>query len=111
MHPQLENVKKLVGMIIPISRFNKGEAGRIFEEIKTDGIKVVVKNNKPACVLLSPDVYDSMLELLDEYEMLLEAQKRNENTDIKDYTSHEQMKKEFCVCEKDPKTTSYNTDK
>ncbi len=92
MYSCLENVKKLVGMMIPISRFNKGEAGKIFEELKKEGVKIVVKNNKPACVLLSPETYNRVLEIVEEYELLLKAQKRNESTSTKDYISHEEMK-------------------
>ena len=47
---------------MPISRFNKGEASKIFEEVKVAGIKVVVKNNIPVCVLVSPAKYDSMMD-------------------------------------------------
>jgi len=106
MVSDLENVKKLVEMMIPISRLNKGEAGKIFEELKKEGIKIVVKNNKPACVLLSPETYNRFLEIVEEHELLLKAQKRNEDTSIKDYISHEEMKHECCVCEKDPKSTT-----
>gem|GEM_PF-99750 len=106
MVSDLENVKKLVEMMIPISRFNKGEAGKIFEELKKEGIKIVVKNNKPACVLLSPETYNRFLEIVEEHELLLKAQKRNEDTSIKDYISHEEMKQECCVCEKDPKSNT-----
>ncbi len=33
--------------IVPITRFNKGEANRIFEEVKSSGTKIVMKNNRP----------------------------------------------------------------
>ena len=47
-------VSSLVNSIVPISRFNRGEASKIFEEVSSDGYKVVVKNNKPSCILMSP---------------------------------------------------------
>ena len=34
---------KMLNAFVPISRFNKGEAGKIIEEVKRDGIKVIVK--------------------------------------------------------------------
>ena len=37
----------LVGMMnsmVPITRFNKGEANRIFDEVESSGMKIVVKN-------------------------------------------------------------------
>ena len=42
-----------VEKIIPINRFNRGEAGKIFKEVKSGGVKYVFKNNLPECVLLS----------------------------------------------------------
>ena len=39
---------------IPISLFNRGFAGKIFEEVKQNGTKVVMKNNAAECVLMSP---------------------------------------------------------
>ena len=40
---------------IPISMFNRGLAGKIFEEVRKAGAKVVMKNNLPECVLVSPE--------------------------------------------------------
>ena len=48
---------------VPITLFNRGLAGKIFEEVKQQGSKVVMKNNAPECVLLSPEEY---LHLMDE---------------------------------------------
>ena len=47
----------LLDTFVPISRFNRGEANKIFDEVKETGYKVVVKNNIPICVLLSPERY------------------------------------------------------
>ena len=44
------NSINILDSIVPISRFNKGEANRIFTEVKNDGIRIVVKNNTPECV-------------------------------------------------------------
>ncbi len=41
--------------IVPISRFNKGEANKIFDEVSKDGFRYVVKNNRVKCILLSPE--------------------------------------------------------
>ena len=47
--------------IVPITRFNKGEASRIFDEVEAGGTKVVMKNNRPACILMSPEKYESLM--------------------------------------------------
>jgi PHD/YefM family antitoxin component YafN of YafNO toxin-antitoxin module len=61
---------------VSISLFNKGKANRIFEEVKTEGIKAVLKNNKVIGVIVSPDTYEEMVEKLEDYELLLDASKR-----------------------------------
>ena len=53
---------KMLKSFVPISRFNKGEAGKIIEEVKRDGIKVIVKNNEPVCVMLKVEDYDRLVE-------------------------------------------------
>ena len=34
---------------VPITQFNRGLAGQIFEDVKTHGAKVVMKNNSAEC--------------------------------------------------------------
>lgn len=75
------NMENRRNPLIPISRFNKGEAARIFKEVEQDGIKMAVKNNSPACILISPGKYYELMELLEDYSLLLEAEQRlAENT-------------------------------
>ena len=44
------NIRSAIENTIPISQFNRGLAGKIFEEVKHHGAKVVMKNNSPECV-------------------------------------------------------------
>ncbi len=53
--------------IVPISRFNKGEANKIFDEVSQDGFRYVVKNNRVKCILLSPEAYDELIDNLEDY--------------------------------------------
>jgi len=62
--------------MIPVSRFNKGEATKIFDEVTQSGIKIAIKNNKPACVLISLEKYEAMLEEMEDLQLMLEAEKR-----------------------------------
>lgn len=39
-------------------------------------LKIVLKNNKPKCVLLSPSRYEEMIEALEDYALYIEAEKR-----------------------------------
>lgn len=54
--------------MIPVSRFNKGEADKIFDELSRDKTKIVVKNNVPVAVLLSPAEYTRIIEENEEIE-------------------------------------------
>jgi prevent-host-death family protein len=69
-------VADLMRSIVPVSRFNKGEAAKIFDEVEQTGIKIVVKNNKPACVLFSPQRYDELMEEIDNLRLIIEAENR-----------------------------------
>jgi PHD/YefM family antitoxin component YafN of YafNO toxin-antitoxin module len=62
--------------MVPVSRFNKGEAAKIFDEVERTGMKIAVKNNKPACVLLSLERYEGLLEEIEDLELMRETEKR-----------------------------------
>lgn len=53
--------------IVPITRFNKGEANKIFEEVSRDGFRYVVKNNQVKCILISPEAYDNLIDSLEDH--------------------------------------------
>lgn len=77
----------IINSIVPISRFNKGEANKIFNEVNKSGYKIVVKNNKPTCVLITPEIYQEMIELIENYKLYVEADKRMKNTTDSDFIS------------------------
>jgi len=54
-------VNNVLNMLVPISRFNKGEANKIFDEVKEEGVKIVLKNNQPIGVIMTPQMYESLL--------------------------------------------------
>lgn len=56
------NTLKLIDAIIPITRFNKGEAGKIIDEVQKDGPRIIVKNNVPECVMISIEDYNALTE-------------------------------------------------
>jgi len=66
----------IIRSVVPVSRFNKGETAKIFDEVAKAGIKIAVINNKPACVLLSPDRYEAMVEEIEDLYLMMEAEKR-----------------------------------
>lgn len=95
------SVVDMMNAMVPITRFNKGEAAKIFDEVETSGTKIVVKNNRPACVLVSPSQYESLMEILSDYALLSEAQKRLANNDDSENISHEEMMKELGITDTD----------
>lgn len=70
------NAVNILDSIIPISRFNKGEASRIFSDVKKIGTGIVVKNNVPECILMSPQCYQRMIEEYEDAMLTVEAEKR-----------------------------------
>ena len=64
---------------ISITQFNRGLAGKIFQDVKNNGAKVVMKNNTPECVLLSPDEYVKLIDEINDARLLALAVQRMEN--------------------------------
>ena len=95
------SVVDLMKSMVPITRFNKGEAAKIFDEVESAGTKIVVKNNRPACVLISPAQYESLMEMLSDYMLLNEAQKRVASNDSAENVSHEEMMRQVGITEDD----------
>lgn len=85
------SVSNMLNATVPISRFNKGEANKIFDEVNSSGFKIVVKNNKPTCVLLTPEKYEEMMETIENYYLFVEAERRMKTEGATDTISHEQM--------------------
>lgn len=62
--------------LVPISRFNRGEANKIFDEVRESGYKIVVKNNTPACVMLTPERYQELVDMVEDQYLLALAEER-----------------------------------
>ncbi len=67
---------RMLRSMVSISQFSKGQAARVFERLQTEPQLIVLKNNAPAAVLLSPEEYTRLAEMEEDYLLLLEAQKR-----------------------------------
>jgi PHD/YefM family antitoxin component YafN of YafNO toxin-antitoxin module len=71
----LASVVSAIRNTVPITQFNRGFAGQIFEDVKAHGAKVVMKNNAE-CVLLSPDEYVRLMDELNDARLLALAAER-----------------------------------
>ena len=66
----------ILNSLVPITQFNRGQASRIFDRLHTESQLVVLKNNQPAAVILSPEEYARLSEIEEDYLLLIEATKR-----------------------------------
>ncbi len=76
---EVDDMAKTTGILnslVPITQFNRGQASRIFDRLHTEKQLVVLKNNQPAAIILSPAEYERLSEIEEDYQLLLEATKR-----------------------------------
>ena len=67
---------ELLHCLVPITQFNKGQAARIFERLRNERQLIVLKNNQPSAVILSPEEYERLSEIEENYTLLMEASER-----------------------------------
>lgn len=95
----MTNYANALKNMVSFSDFNKGQAGKIFNNVKSEGTKIVVKNNNPECVLVSVDDYLRMVDEINDMRALLMAVDRMDSFDgeLKDSFSQEEIEKMFGV--------------
>ena len=69
-------ISETLDSLIPITMFNKGQASKIFDTLNTHKELIVLKNNIPSAVILSPSEYKRLSEIAEDYNLLLEAARR-----------------------------------
>lgn len=86
---------------ISISLFNRGLAGKIFEDVKQSGAKVVMKNNSAECVLLSPEEYVRLMDEVNDARLLSLANERMQNFNSTNLIPGEALYKELGITKED----------
>ena len=86
---------------VPITHFNRGLAGKIFEEVKATGAKVVMKNNAAECVLLSPDEYVRLMDEVNDARLLAIASERMANYDPSTLIPEEEVWERLGITQED----------
>ncbi len=86
---------------ISISLFDRGLAGKIFEEVKRSGARVVMKNNAPECVLLSPEEYLKLMDEINDAHLLAIAAERMQNFDSEALLDGDQVYAELGITKED----------
>lgn len=97
----MESVLSVIRNTVPISLFNRGYAGKIFEDVKSSGAKVVMKNNVAECVLLSPDAYARLMDELNDARLLALANERMAAYDPDSLISEEEMDRRLGITEEE----------
>ena len=97
----MANVLSAVQNTVSITQFNRGQAGKIFDEVKKRGTKVVIKNNSPECVLMSPEEYVALMDKLNDAKLLILATERMSHFDPTTLVSQEDIDKRFGITDKE----------
>jgi len=87
--------------LVSITQFNKGQASRIFDRLNTEKQLIVLKNNIPSAVIISPDEYIRLSEIAEDYCLLLEAQERLKNNNGKKALSFDDVMQNYGITESD----------
>lgn len=95
------NIIAAIQNTISITQFNRGLAGKIFQEVKQTGAKVVMKNNAPECVLLSPEEYVRLMDEVNDARLLTLAVKRMENFNPNNTIPENQVMNELGITDED----------
>ena len=66
----------MLDCLIPITQFNRGQASKIFDRLKDQKQLIVLKNNQASAVILSPEEFERLSEIEENYNLLVEAKHR-----------------------------------
>ena len=88
----------ILDSLVPITQFNRGQASRIFDRLHTESQLIVLKNNQPAAIILSPSEFQRLSEIEEDYTLLLEATKRLKE-DSSSTSSREEVMSELNISE------------
>ena len=97
----MANITSAIRDTISISLFNRGLAGKIFEDVKQSGAKVVMKNNSAECVLLSPEEYVKIMDEVNDAILLSLANERMQNFNSANLIPSEALYKELGITKED----------
>ncbi|NMC83683.1 MAG: hypothetical protein GYA58_00210 [Anaerolineaceae bacterium] len=89
----MDQARTLTGSssFISISRFDRGEANQIFAELGDSSSIKVFENGECVDELVVPQRYAAMIEMLEEYALWLEAEKRYQSAQAGNWLTEEQL--------------------
>ena len=57
------DISRMINHIVPITQFNKGKASQLFSRVHHGETLLVIKNNSPVAVILSPEEYELLRKI------------------------------------------------
>lgn len=57
------DLSRIIKNMVPITLFNKGKASQYFQKAKANGPILVIKNNTPTAIIVSPEEYCQLRDL------------------------------------------------
>ena len=90
----------ILDSLVPITQFNRGQASRIFDRLHSESRLIVLKNNQPAAIILSPSEFQRLSKIEEDYTLLLEATIRLKE-DSSSTSSREELMSELGISEAD----------
>ena len=88
----------ILDSLVPITQFNRGQASKIFDRLHSESQLIVLKNNQPAAIILSPSEFQRLSEIEEDYTLLLEATRRLKE-DSSSTSSREEVMSELNISE------------
>ncbi|MCR5502599.1 MAG: type II toxin-antitoxin system Phd/YefM family antitoxin [Lachnospiraceae bacterium] len=74
----MSTITNTLNSLVSITQFNRGQASRIFDRLRTERHLIVLKNNQASAVIISPEEFERLSEIEENYVLLIEAQRRLE---------------------------------
>lgn len=85
---------ELLDNLVSVSEFNHGKASQTFKRVRDDNPVVVLKNNKPTAVIVSPNDYRRLTEAEENFVLYQEAMERLKDDSGRRLTEEEVFGKE-----------------
>ena len=95
----LWRLRQIFYKVLFLSQFNKGQAAKIFDRLHSEKELIVLKNNQPSAIILSPEEYARLTEIEEDYFLLLEANKRIEDNGNNETISFDSVMKNLGISE------------
>ena len=91
------NAGRILRNMVPISDLNRGKASQVIGRVQQGEAVVVVRNNAPVAVMISPEEYERLQDLEEDFELLSIAASRMSLGDPSEWLTMEQVMEKLGV--------------